>query len=104
MHIKTSEIEIFRFEMPRPQAFDSSEGPKVGGTRGEVAVRLADDHGVWDSGETLREALRGLMRACKSFNLPHAIDGYKVIFTDTVRCDAFWPDGREMKYEGSRIL
>lgn len=104
-------IEIFRFEMPHPQAFDSSEGPKIGGTRGEVAVRLADDHGIWESAETLREALRAILRSIKVNNerpdetkRPIFIEGYIVEFIDTVRSNAFYSDGREIEYSGGRLL
>jgi hypothetical protein len=93
-----SRIEIFRYVIPHPQAFVPQEGgaPKVGGTPGEVAVRLEDEHGIWESSVTLRDALKQLMRSCKIAGRPYFIEDYEVVFVDTVRCNAFWADGREI--------
>lgn len=97
-------IEIFQFDMPYPQAFLDAKGdPKVGGTIGNVSVRLADDHGVWESAETIREALRKLLVSCKADGRPYFIEAYKVEFIDTMRCQAFYSDGREIVREG-RLL
>lgn len=95
---KLPEIEIYHFEMPRPQAFlpNDNSTPRIGGTRGEVKVRLADDHGVWDAGDDIRAALKALMRTCKSFALPYHIDNYRVVFTDTTRCRVFDAEGKEL--------
>lgn len=93
-------IEIFHFEMPNPQV--SSDG-KLCGAPGEVKVRLADDHGVWEADQTIREAIRKLLRACKADGRPYFIEAYTVKLTDTVRCQSFYSDGREIVREG-RLL
>jgi hypothetical protein len=97
-------IEIYQFDMPHPQAFIDGRGePKVGGLIGNVSVRLADEHAIWECAETIREALRKLLVSCKLDNRPFFIEDYTVEFTDTVRCQAFYSDGREIKREG-RLL
>jgi hypothetical protein len=90
-------IEIFHFEIPYPQAYiDHISGQaSVGGTPGEVKVRLAWNHGIWEASTDLRTALKQLMKSCKIFGHPHRIDAYDVVFSDTVRCDAFDAEGRE---------
>jgi hypothetical protein len=91
-------IEIFHFEMPYPQAYTHypSGEAKIGGTPGEVKVRLAGNHGIWEAGKDLRTALKQLMRSCKIFGHAFRIEQYEVVFADTVRCDAFDAGGREV--------
>jgi hypothetical protein len=88
-------IEIYHFEMPYPQAYidHSDNQAKNGGQPGEVQVRLADNHGIWEAAKSLRDALKQLMKSCKINNLPFRIEDYEVVFTDTVRCDAFDANG-----------
>lgn len=86
-------IEIFHFEMPNPQV--SLDG-KLCGSRGEVKVRFADDHATWEFAPTIREALRMILRRAKADGKPYFIDDYRVELTDTMRCQAFYADGREI--------
>lgn len=97
-------IEIFHYEIAHPQAFIPQGGgePKVGGTPAEVSVRLADNHGIWEASTTIRDAIKQLLRSIKVDNRrfdekrPIHIDDYEVVFADTVRCNAFHSDGREI--------
>jgi hypothetical protein len=91
-------IEIFYFEMPYVQAFlDYATGQaKVGGTPGLVKVRLAANHGIWEAGENIRDAIKRLLKSCKLDNLPYFIEDYEVVLVDTVRCNAYYSDGREV--------
>jgi hypothetical protein len=90
-------MEIYYFEMPTPSAYLDQEGlPKIGGTPGFVQIRLKHNHGIWESGATLRAAIRSLLRSCKIAELPFHIEDYEVIFLDTMRCNVFHADGREI--------
>jgi hypothetical protein len=101
-------IEISHFELPHPQAYidPKDEQPKVGGTPGTVQVRLADNHGIWEASTNIRDGIKQLLRACKAAGLPFFVEDYEVVFTDTVRCNAFYADGREISpaYPSQGIL
>ena len=91
-------IEISHFELPHAQAYiDHATGEaKVGGTPGTVQVRLADNYGIWEASTNIRDAIKELLRSCKAAGLPFFIEDYEVVFIDTVRCNAFYADGRDI--------
>lgn len=91
-------IEIYHFEIAHPRAFIGKGGQaQIGGTPGSVQVRLMDEPGVWEASTNIRDAIKQLLRTCKAAGLPFLIEDYEVVFTDTVRCNAFWRDGGNIR-------
>jgi hypothetical protein len=64
---------------------------------GNVSVRLSNNHGIWAHGKDVREAIRGLMRTARTFDMPYRVEEYNgVVLVDLVCCEAFDEYGADL--------